>query len=108
MINLREASNFVEPIRAAQAEIRDAVVAACEEAERGGRIEELARVAGDDEGDTIYAVDRVGEERLVALFDELAREAPIVLVAEGLEGGRLVLPRGRRAAEARWRVLVDP
>src|SRR3954447_14968800 len=55
----------------------------------------LAGVAGDEGGDTIYEVDRVSEEVLV---EELGREAAglggIVLVAEGVAGGRLVLPAG--------------
>jgi fructose-1,6-bisphosphatase/inositol monophosphatase family enzyme len=69
----------------------------------------LAAVAGDAGGDTIYAVDRVSEEVLV---EELGREAAalggIVLVAEGLEGGRLVLPRGMEEPSARFLVIVDP
>ena len=47
-------------------------------------------------GDTIYAIDRVAEDVLVA---EIARtiatpEAPVLLVAEGLPGGEVVLPEG--------------
>jgi len=72
-------------------------------------MEALARVAGDAGGDTIYAVDRVSEEVLV---EELEREAPalggFVLVAEGLEGGRLVLPRGTDERSARYLLIVDP
>lgn len=71
--------------------------------------EALARVAGDAGGDTIYGVDRVSEEVLV---EELEREAGalggLVLVAEGLEGGRLVLPRGSDERQARYLMIVDP
>jgi hypothetical protein len=31
-----------------------------------------------------------------------------VLIAEGLSGGSIVLPRGTDEAKARWRVIVDP
>jgi fructose-1,6-bisphosphatase/inositol monophosphatase family enzyme len=63
----------------------------------------------DGAGDTIYAVDRVGEERLVELFDtEVASIAPIVLLAEGLPPEGVILPRGVDEASAVWRVLVDP
>ena len=70
---------------------------------------ELAAVAGDAEGDTIYGIDRVGEEILVDGLEEVARAEPLVLIAEGLPGGgRLVLPRGARETDCRWRLLVDP
>jgi fructose-1,6-bisphosphatase/inositol monophosphatase family enzyme len=91
-----------------QRRIRDAVVRAFREQ----ALEDLASVAGDDggdAGDTIYAVDRVSEE---VLLEELGREADalggIVLVAEGLPGGRRVLPAGREPASARYVIIVDP
>lgn len=85
--------------------IRNAVVEACQ----AQAVDDLAAVAREAEGDTIYAVDRVGEELLVAVVEaEIAVEAPVVLVAEGLPGGRLVLPPGADPARARLRVIVDP
>lgn len=101
------AADLLEPIKALQARIRDEVVAACE----GPQADELARVAssGADEGDTIYAIDRISEGRLVDLVDrEIARHVPVLLVAEGLPGGRRVLPDGARADEAPFVLLVDP
>ncbi|PYQ21188.1 MAG: inositol monophosphatase [Acidobacteria bacterium] len=96
---------LIAPLRRIHEEIRAAVVQACEDAAAG----DLARVAHEGEGDTIYAVDRVSEERLAALVErELGSFGPIVLVAEGLPGGRVVLPAGRSEAEAALRVLVDP
>jgi fructose-1,6-bisphosphatase/inositol monophosphatase family enzyme len=89
-----------------QAQIRDAVVAACERQ----ALEELAGVAEDDEpGDTIYAVDRVSEAVLTAFFAEhVAPRWPLVLVGEGLPGGKLVLPEGITEEEATIQVIVDP
>jgi fructose-1,6-bisphosphatase/inositol monophosphatase family enzyme len=85
--------------------IRDTVVAAFRERES----EELAGVAGDEGGDTIYGIDRVSE---AVLLEELGREAEalggLVLVAEGLPDGRTVLPLGRDAASARYAIIVDP
>lgn len=96
---------LLQPILRIQAAIRDAVVAACESAAEGT----LHRVDRDGAGDTIYAVDRVGEEGLVELFEaDVASIAPIVLLAEGLPPGGVVLPRGTDEAKAVWRVLVDP
>ncbi|HEV8550726.1 MAG TPA: hypothetical protein VGQ57_16890, partial [Polyangiaceae bacterium] len=79
------------------------------EAFRTRELTSLAGVAGDEGGDTIYEVDRVSEE---VLIEELGREASalggIVLVAEGLAGGRLVLPAGLAERQARYLVIVDP
>ena len=85
--------------------IRRGVVDACERS----AVEALASVAHDEEGDTIYAVDRISEEFLVDFFErEIAPLTPVVLIAEGLAGGKMVLPRGLPEAEAEWRVIVDP
>ncbi len=96
---------LVEPIRRIHADVRDAVVRACEAAAEA----DLARIDRDAPGDTIYAVDRVSEERILELFGrEIATLAPIVLVAEGLEHGQVVLPEGARERDAVWRIIVDP
>ena len=85
--------------------IREAVVEACERQS----IEQLAAVARDDLGDTLYAVDVIGEVRLVEIVDtEIASRTPVVLIAEGLEEGQIVLPRGAREADATLRIIVDP
>jgi len=70
--------------------------------------DEVAGVAHDEEGDTIYAVDRVSETALVEGLLEVAREEPLVLLAEGLPADGLTLPAGTRDADCRWRLLVDP
>jgi fructose-1,6-bisphosphatase/inositol monophosphatase family enzyme len=85
--------------------IRDGVVAACERS----AAETLAAVAREQEGDTIYAVDRVGEDLLVEFFErEVAPLASVVLIAEGLPQGKTVLPRGVPETEAAFRIIVDP
>ncbi len=101
-----DAHELLAAVRRIHERVRDAVVAESERA----RVEELAEVADDDsEGDTIYAVDRVSEEVVVELFErEVAAKTPLVLVAEGIEGGQVTLPRGAREADAVWRVVVDP
>jgi len=101
-----EPRQLLGPIRRIHERVRDAVVAECQKAE----LEQLAEVSDDDaEGDTIYAVDRVSEALLIQLFqEELASIAPLVLVAEGIERGELVLPIGATEKDAAWRIVVDP
>ena len=92
-------------LRTLHDQIRSAVIAACE----NSALEELARVAADMEGDTIYSVDRVSESVLLEFFEsEIAPHCPIVLIAEGIENGAVVLPRGTPESAARWRIIMDP
>jgi fructose-1,6-bisphosphatase/inositol monophosphatase family enzyme len=99
---------LLEPLRRIHEEIRAVVVAACEAAVRE-QSEHLSEVAEEAEGDTIYAVDRVSEERLLDLFErEIAPRVPVVLIAEGLPGGKTVLPHGTEEDAAVWRIIVDP
>jgi hypothetical protein len=102
-----QSDRLLDSIRSIHEEIRNAVVAACEKSSAA----DLARVVedADEGGDTIYAVDRISEEILVDLFDrKIASQASLVLIAEGLSGGKIVLPRGTREADANWRILADP
>ncbi len=98
------ARQFLPLIRRLHERIRERVVAACEQA----AIEELSRVEREGEGDTLYAVDRLSEEELLEFFREADPRSPLVLVAEGLEGGQVVLPRGCAEEEAVWRLIADP
>jgi len=101
-----EVADLLGPIRRIHERVREAVVAQCERA----ALEELSDVADDEaQGDTIYAIDRVSEELLVELFaKEIATLAPIVLIAEGIGDGQVVLPAGASESDAVWRVIVDP
>jgi fructose-1,6-bisphosphatase/inositol monophosphatase family enzyme len=85
--------------------IRRVVVEACEQS----ALESLTRVVREEEGDTIFAIDRISEELLVDFFArEIATSFPVVLIAEGLPEGKMVLPRGSKETQAVWRVIVDP
>ena len=60
-------------------------------------------------GDVVFALDQSVEELLVDFVDqEIASHEPVVLVAEGLPGGQLVLPEGTQEQDCRWRLVVDP
>ena len=92
-------------IRTLHEHIRDAVVDTCERSAS----EELSSIVREQEGDTIYAIDRVSEELIVDFFArEVAPQASLVLIAEGLEGGQIVLPQGTSEESAIWRIIVDP
>ena len=100
-----EIRELLGPIRRIHERVRDAVVAECEKAAVSNSLKSQTTSLGD----TIYAIDRVSEELWKELFEhEVAIDAPLVLVAEGIEGGELVLPRGTGESDAVWRVVVDP
>ena len=97
---------LLEPMLELHDRIRASVMDAC--ARQASEL--LATVAADDgeAGDTIYAIDRVSEEALVQGLAEPARKEPLCIVAEGLPDNALVLPRGAREDDCRWRLLIDP
>lgn len=100
-----EADLLLHLIRRIHEQIRETVVAACESGSR----ETIAAVCEDGEGDTIYTIDRISETVLVDLFEkEIASHDPIILIAEGLPGGRIGLPRGIKDSGAIWRIIADP
>ncbi|MGB9604980.1 MAG: inositol monophosphatase, partial [Bryobacteraceae bacterium] len=102
---MSEVATLLDAIRRLHERLRRRILEACEQA----AMEDLGAVAGDEEGDTIYAVDRIGEGALLELIEqELADHLPVVVIAEGLPGGALTLPQGAAEASARWRIIVDP
>lgn len=102
---MTDAVQLLDPLRRFHDEIRDSVVTATGRQ----RPADLASVSReDDEGDTIYAIDAIGEDVLLASFAALPREHSFVLIAEGLSGEALVFPRGTPESSATWRIIVDP
>ena len=68
----------------------------------------MSGIAAEEEGDTIYAIDRVSEDTLVEFFSrEVAPRAALVLVAEGSRAARRAAAR-HAEDDARWRIIVDP
>ena len=98
--------SMLASIRRLHERVRDTVIEASERLS----LDQLSAVADDsDEGDTIYAIDRVSEDLLVEIFEqEVASQTSFVLIAEGIKGGKIVLPRGTTDADAEWRIIVDP
>ena len=100
-----EIGEFLPIIKSLHERIRDAVVDACEHS----AVESLSAIAKEESGDTIYAVDKVSEDLIVEFFEkEVASKTCVVLIAEGLETGQIVLPHGASEDDAEWRIIVDP
>jgi fructose-1,6-bisphosphatase/inositol monophosphatase family enzyme len=98
---MRDPRVLLSPILAMHDRARDEIVRATERA----HVDALAAVDRDIDGDTIYAVDVVGEAVVTQFAADLAREHAFVLVAEGLPGGRR---RHADGDEADWWIIVDP
>ena len=102
---MRDIRKLLDPLRSLHETIRASVVEACERATSG----ELAKVVREEDEDTIFALDRVSEELLIDFFErEVAALAPVMLIAEGLSDGQIILPRGTAEADVVWRIIVDP
>lgn len=102
---MNDIPSLFEPIKRLHAMVRQTVVAACENAS----VDQLSEIVADDEGDTIFSIDRVSEETVIDFFEtEVASKFPIVLIAEGIDQGKLVLPRTADESDAVWRIIIDP
>lgn len=98
--------NIAQSIRKLHEIIRDELVTACETTSR----EKLVNVDYETEEDTIYAIDRISERRIVEFFEnQIASIAPVVLIAEGIgETGKIILPADSTEAKAEFRIILDP
>ena len=99
-----QASRLRRLLCALQVHIRDTFIAA---RRRQGR--KFARVAGVTAADTIYYVDRLSEEAILAWFEQhWPRTAPVELVMEGLEDEAVTFPRGTPVVRTEWKCILDP
>jgi fructose-1,6-bisphosphatase/inositol monophosphatase family enzyme len=102
---VREIHQLLGPVRRLHAQIRASLV----DASTRASLDELAAVVSEQEGDTIFALDRISEELLIDFFErEVVTHAPVLLIAEGLIDGQIVLPRGTPESDVVWRIIVDP
>ena len=105
MSTVANSESLLQPLKRLHETIRQTVVDACEHRS----LESVAAIAREEEGDTIYAIDYLTEDLIIDFFSrEIASATPIVVIAEGLPGGQLVLPRGASEESAIWRIIVDP
>lgn len=100
-----EVGNFLPFLRRLHEKIRDTILNSCRDADPGS----LFRIdSEEEEGDTIYAIDRVSED---VLLDHIRFEGipdSFILIAEGISGGKCVFPSEMTEEEAAWRVIMDP
>ena len=102
---MNDVRSLFEPIKQLHETIRQRVIDACESAST----EQLSAVVDDGDGDTIFAIDRISEETLIDFLEkEIAVNTSFVLVAEGISGGKTVLPRTANESNAVWKIIVDP
>jgi len=101
---MRDRQALLDAILTLHAEVRDEIIAATE---RHG-LDAMAAVDRDDEGDTIYAIDVVGESIVTRFAERLARDRAVTIVAEGMPGGRRTYPSGADPAAVDCWIVVDP
>jgi len=84
--------------------IRDAVLTGG----RGLSADQLSSVSGNQGGDTIYRIDKFGEDAICEWFQTHWPAAwPVEVVMEGVEH-ELCFPSGTSRDQTRWKCLVDP
>jgi fructose-1,6-bisphosphatase/inositol monophosphatase family enzyme len=84
--------------------IRDTLLAA-----RDGQAADFARIASVTAADTIYQVDRISEEAILAWFEaHWPARWPVELVMEGLEGQPVTFPCGTPVARTALKCILDP
>ena len=70
--------------------------------------ENLSSVANQSTADTIYTIDKFGEEAIRDWFEShWPASEPVEVVMEGPEG-TLCFPNGTRPANTKWKCLLDP
>ncbi len=70
--------------------------------------ETLASVAAQTSADTIYAIDKIGEDAIADWFKEKwPATEPVEIVMEGLEE-QTCFPPGTPVAQTKWKCLLDP
>ena len=100
-----DTADTVKRLKEFQRRVRDAVVRS-----RGAAgLHEVSRASA---ADTIYRLDTVVEPMLEDFCRDWGRTTPLVLVAEGVEGGDVegfkVFPAGAAEKDAAIRLIIDP
>lgn len=104
-LGMNEIAQLLPSLRELHDRIRQSVL----EATAVRSSEDLSRIVADEGGDLVFAIDRVSEKVLIDFVtNEIACHTPVVLIAEGLPTGKIILPAGTREEDCLWRIIVDP
>jgi hypothetical protein len=95
---------FIEQLRTLALHLRTAVLTGM----RAESIETLSQATVDRGGDTLYRLDEHGEQTLLTFCEQWGADLPLLLVAEGLEGGARVFPAGTAPEHVGFTLIVDP
>ena len=98
---LKNSKSILNHLLAMQKLIRTAVI------ESRGR-KHLHAVDRESEADTIYAIDALVEPAIEEFCREWSRKLPLILIAEGIDGGSKTFPEGTDPEDAAIRLIVDP
>jgi len=75
---------------------------------RARQARKFARVAAETAADTIYHIDKLSEDALVAWLEQhWPKSWPVELIMEGLEE-ELTFPRGTPLSATKWKLIIDP
>jgi hypothetical protein len=97
-----------EKLRQLLCELGTAIRSKVVSARQGLSAEKLAAVTGDAGGDTIFAIDRFGEDAILEWFhSRWPADETVQIVMEGLES-ELCFPERKSAAETKWKCIIDP
>ncbi len=90
--------------------LQDAILAHVGAAQERETTKTLSGVAEVTVADTIYAIDKVSEEAILAFFEEhWPRHWPVEVVMEGLEEhGPVTFPKGTAVTDTRFKCILDP
>jgi len=99
----------VERIRSLLCAMQSDIQSRVSEARQHRSSEDLSAVAAVTEADTIYQIDRVGEEAIIAWFEaHWPRSWAVEIVMEGAPDSGLRLPRDAPDSELRFLCIIDP
>ncbi len=103
---MNKLKQIAESIKKLHEIIRYDVVSVCENSD----LQQLSEIAHEGKEDTIYAIDRISEKRIIEYFEtEIINIAPVILIAEGIaENGDMVLPEDTSEEDAEFRIIMDP
>jgi len=100
----REPSYFVDRLTTLQLSMRDALMTRRREASEAA----MRSAEGTGESDIIYSPDAWVHDVLIDFCHEWAEEIPFLLVAEDIEGGSIVFPKGTPEDDSQFVLIVDP